>query len=66
MLYRWFKCKLKPPKNEVTNRQAKTNTNQRREERKQNAFPTATSIIVLRIQIAFTQATTYLINRQVG
>ena len=45
--------------NEVTNRQAKTSTNRRREERKQNAFPTATSIIVLRIQIAFIQATTY-------
>ena len=45
--------------NEVTNRQAKNSTNQRKEERKQNAFPTITSIIVLRIQIAFTQATTY-------
>ena len=45
--------------NEATNRQAKTSTNQRREERKQNASPTVTSIIVLHIQIAFTQATTY-------
>ena len=45
--------------NEVTNRQAKNSTNQGKEERKQNAFPTITSIIVLRIQIAFTQATTY-------
>ena len=45
--------------NEVTNRQAKNSTNRRKEERKQNAFPTVTSIIVLRIQITFTQATTY-------
>ena len=45
--------------NEVTNRQTKTSTNQRREERKENAFPTVTSIIVLHIQIAFTQATMY-------
>ena len=45
--------------NEVTNRQAKNSTNQGKEERKQNAFPTITSIIVLCIQIAFTQATTY-------
>ena len=45
--------------NEVTNRQAKNSTNQGKEERKQSAFPTITSIIVLRIQIAFTQATTY-------
>ena len=37
----------------------KNSTNQGKEERKQNAFPTITSIIVLRIQIAFTQATTY-------
>ena len=52
--------------NEVTNRQTKTSTNRRREERKQIAFPTNTSIIVLCIQIAFTQATMYLSNRQVG
>ena len=45
--------------NELTNRQAKNSTNQEKEERKQNAFPTIISIIVLRIQIAFTQATTY-------
>ena len=45
--------------NEVTNRQAKNSTNRKKEERKQNAFPTITSIIVLRIQITFTQATTY-------
>ena len=45
--------------NEVTNKQAKNSTNQRKEERKQKAFPTVTSIIVLRIQIEFTQATTY-------
>ena len=45
--------------NEVTNRQAKNSTNQEKEERKQNAFPIITNIIVLRIQIAFTQATTY-------
>ena len=45
--------------NEVTNRQAKNSTNQEKEERKQNAFPRITSIIVLRNQIAFTQATTY-------
>ena len=45
--------------NEVTNRQAKNSTNQEKEERKQNTFPTITSIIVLRIQFAFTQATTY-------
>ena len=45
--------------NEVTNRQAKNSTNQEKEERKQNAFPTIISIIVLRIQITFTQATTY-------
>ena len=52
--------------NKATNRQTKTSTNRRIEERKQNAFPTTTSIIVLHIQIAFTQASTYLINRQVG
>ena len=40
-------------------------TNQGKEERKQNAFPTITRIIVLRIQITFTQATTYQNNRQV-
>ena len=45
--------------NEVTNRQAKNSTSQGKEERKQNALPTITSIIVLHIQIAFTQATTY-------
>ena len=45
--------------NEVTNKQTKNSTNRKIEERKQNAFPTVTSIIVLRIQIAFTQATTY-------
>ena len=45
--------------NEVTNRQAKNSTNQEKEERKQNAFPTITSIIVPHIQIAFTQATMY-------
>ena len=45
--------------NEVTNRQAKNSTNQGKEGRKQNTFPTITSIIVLCIQIAFTQATTY-------
>ena len=45
--------------NEATNKQAKDSTDQRKEERKQNAFPTATSIIVLRIEIAFIQATTY-------
>ena len=45
--------------NEVTNRQAKNSTNQEKEERKQNAFPTITSIIVLRIQITFTQDTMY-------
>ena len=45
--------------NKVTNRQAKNSTNQGKEERKQNAIPTITSIIVLHIQIAFTQATTY-------
>ena len=38
--------------NEVTNGQAKTSTNIRREERNKNTFPTTTSIIVLRIQIA--------------
>ena len=31
--------------NEVTNRQAKNSTNQEKEERKQNAFPTITSIM---------------------
>ena len=36
------------------------------EERKQNAFPTIINIIVLRIQITLTQATTHQINRQVG
>ena len=35
--------------NEVTNRQAKNGTNEEKEERKQNTFPTITSIIVLRI-----------------
>ena len=45
--------------NEVTNRQAKNSTNQGKEERKQNTFTTITSIIVLCIQIAFTQATAY-------
>ena len=45
--------------NKVTNGQAKNSTNQEKEERKQNAFPTIISIIVLHIQIAFTQATTY-------
>ena len=45
--------------NEATKRQTKTSTNQRREERKQKAFPTTTGIIVLCIQIAFTQATMY-------
>ena len=45
--------------NEVTNRQAENSTDQGKEERKQNAFPTIINIIVLRIQIAFTQATTY-------
>ena len=45
--------------NEVRNRQAKNSTNRRKEERKQNAFPTITSIIVLRIQIAFTLARMY-------
>ena len=44
--------------NEVTDK-PKNSTNQGKEERKQNTFPTITSIIVLRIQIAFTQATTY-------
>ena len=52
--------------NEATNKQNRTSANQRREERKQNAFPTNTSIIVLHIQIAFIQAAMYLINRQVG
>ena len=40
----------------------KNSTNQGKEERKQNTFPKnykITSIIVLRIQIAFIQATTY-------
>ena len=45
--------------NELTNRQAKTALTKEKEERKRNAFPTITSIIVLRIQIAFTQATMY-------
>ena len=52
--------------NEARNKQNRTSANQRREERKQNTFPTNTSIIVLCIQNAFTQATMYLINRQVG
>ena len=43
--------------NEVKNRQAKNSTDQGKEERKQNAFLTIINIIVLRIQIAFTQAT---------
>ena len=40
----------------------RNSTNQGKEERKQNAFPKnykITSIIVLCIQITFTQATTY-------
>ena len=45
--------------NEATKDKLKNSTNQEKEERKQNAFPTITSIIVLRIQIAFIQATTY-------
>ena len=45
--------------NEVTKDKLKNSTNQEKEERKQNAFPTITNIIVLHIQIAFTQATTY-------
>ena len=44
---------------EVTNRQAKTVLTKEKKKTKQNAFPTITSIIVLCIQIAFTQATTY-------
>ena len=45
--------------NKVTNKQAKNSTKQEKEERKQNAFPTIISIIVLHIQIAFTQTATY-------
>ena len=45
--------------NEATKDRLKNSTNQEKEERKQNAFPTITSIIVLRIQIAFIQATMY-------
>ena len=45
--------------NEATNKQNRTSANRRREERKQNTFPTNTSIIVLCIQIASTRATTY-------
>ena len=45
--------------NEVTKDKPKNSTNQEKEERKQNAFPTITNIIVLRIQITFTQATMY-------
>ena len=37
----------------------KNSTNQGKEERKQKAFPTITSIIVLHIQITFTQDTMY-------
>ena len=45
--------------NKATNKQNRTSANRRREERKQNAFPTNTSIILLRIQIEFTHATMY-------
>ena len=45
--------------NEATKDKLKNSTNQEKEERKQNTFPTITSIIVLRIQIAFIQATRY-------
>ena len=37
----------------------KNSTDQEKEERKQNAFPTIINIIVLCIQITFTQATTH-------
>ena len=45
--------------NEVKTDKPKNSTDQGKEERKQNAFPTIINIIVLHIQIAFTQATTY-------
>ena len=45
--------------NEATKDKLKNSTNQEKEERKQNTFPTITSIIVLRIQITFIQATMY-------
>ena len=52
--------------NEVKTDKPKTVLTKEKEERKQNAFSTIINIIVLRIQIAFTQATTHQINRQVG
>ena len=45
--------------NKATKDKPENSTNQEKEERKQNTFPTITSIIVLRIQIAFIQATMY-------
>ena len=44
--------------NEVTDK-PKTVLTKEKKKSKQNAFPTITSIIVLRIQIAFTQSTMY-------
>ena len=52
--------------NEVKTDKPKTVLTKEKEVRKQNAFPTIINIIVLHIQIAFTQATTHQINRQVG